>query len=553
MPVKIFFCYAHKDIKMLNELKKHLKGLQKNGVIESWCDQNISAGTEWESEIIRQLNAAQIILLLISADFMDSDHCYGVEMKRAIERHERGEARVIPVILRPVYWQYEVFSKLQPLPTEGRAITKWSIRDEAYKDITEGIAEVIKELSVKEERTKVHQVQENPSNNISRVVKKRALLILAGGRPSADILTMRYLQPHLIVVITPPEWTHQKIYIDIAQTIPSSVIRFISGVDAYDIQTCIDACNEYFVAYPATEWDWTITTSSATKVMNLAGYEVAKEKDVPCWQVDFSHERILFLVKNAVVDTQRFFRLTVEQYVKSYGYTIDDKHSERKNPNERLKQWRDSARELVFSPDTEDILSGLRGRTIGAETFISHKLKDSALLLSLEKAGLLKVRYDGRRSDLRVGTTSPDSALFLTTDWWLILYVWQEIRNATVADDCRCNITMVNGHLRLEIDLALTYRSRLLIAEFRATGSVFGLKQYLLRLDSTANLLGGEYVSKVLIINRQSAVNSSSNRYFDEFWEEAKQRKIVIITKEDLPNIAAILKREMISPTYARF
>src|SRR5947209_3432439 len=99
MPIKIFICYAHEDELLLNKLKAHLSTLQRHGFIELWHDRDISAGTEWESEITGQLNTAQIILLLVSPSFMESDYCYSTEMKRAMERHGRGETRVIPIIL----------------------------------------------------------------------------------------------------------------------------------------------------------------------------------------------------------------------------------------------------------------------------------------------------------------------------------------------------------------------------------------------------------------------------------------------------------------------
>src|SRR5258706_12668328 len=119
MPVRIFFCYAHEDEALLNKLKAHLKPLQRQGLIDTWHDRDISAGTDWEREIGEHLNSAQIILLLISPDFMDSDYCYSIEMQRAIERHERGEVRVIPVILRPTLWQQTSLGELQALPTDA--------------------------------------------------------------------------------------------------------------------------------------------------------------------------------------------------------------------------------------------------------------------------------------------------------------------------------------------------------------------------------------------------------------------------------------------------
>lgn len=102
MSIKIFFCYAREDEILRKGLEKQLRALMRQGLIDVWYDREISAGTEWERELDKQLNTAQIILLLVSPDFMDSDYCYGVEMKRAMERHEQGDAHVIPIILRPV-------------------------------------------------------------------------------------------------------------------------------------------------------------------------------------------------------------------------------------------------------------------------------------------------------------------------------------------------------------------------------------------------------------------------------------------------------------------
>src|SRR5579863_6395499 len=102
MPLKIFFCYAHEDEALLNKLKTHLRPLQRQGLIEMWHDRDINAGTQWEREIDKHLNIAQIILLLISPDFMDSEYCYSKEMFRALELQKRDEAQVIPIILRPV-------------------------------------------------------------------------------------------------------------------------------------------------------------------------------------------------------------------------------------------------------------------------------------------------------------------------------------------------------------------------------------------------------------------------------------------------------------------
>src|SRR5947209_12812087 len=97
-PVEIFCCYSRKDQQLLNALKAQLMPLQRQGLLKLWAATDISAGTEWEKEITKHLNTAQIILLLISPAFMNSDYCYSKEMARAMERHEGGEARIIPIL-----------------------------------------------------------------------------------------------------------------------------------------------------------------------------------------------------------------------------------------------------------------------------------------------------------------------------------------------------------------------------------------------------------------------------------------------------------------------
>ncbi len=164
MAVKIFFCYAHEDEALLKKLKTHLKPLQRQGLINMWHDRDISAGVEWEREISEHLNAAQMILLLVSPDFMDSDYCYSIEMKRAVERHEQGEARVIPIILRHVYWQGDPLGKLQALPIDARPVKSWQDQDEALYNVVGGIRKVVEEISMLPFSRESQQIKEGPSD-----------------------------------------------------------------------------------------------------------------------------------------------------------------------------------------------------------------------------------------------------------------------------------------------------------------------------------------------------------------------------------------------------
>jgi hypothetical protein len=117
--------------------------MRRQGIIDSWHDRQIQPGSEWAGEIDAHLDSAQIILLLISADFLASDYCYDIELKRAMERHETGTACVIPIILKPVDWHGAPFGKLQALPKNAQAITTWSNPDEAFLNVAQGLRKAV--------------------------------------------------------------------------------------------------------------------------------------------------------------------------------------------------------------------------------------------------------------------------------------------------------------------------------------------------------------------------------------------------------------------------
>lgn len=141
--VSLFFSYSHKDEVLCDELRVHLKMLERNGVISSWHDRRIAAGDEFDKSIDGHMEEAGVILLLVSPDFLASDYCYDIEMKRAMERHEAKSARVIPVILRPSDWKTAPFGRLLATPTDGKAVTMWANKDEAFLDVTRMIRQAV--------------------------------------------------------------------------------------------------------------------------------------------------------------------------------------------------------------------------------------------------------------------------------------------------------------------------------------------------------------------------------------------------------------------------
>jgi hypothetical protein len=131
----VFMSYSHKDESLRDQLEAHLALLKNQGLIDAWHDRRILAGAEVDDAIFEKLEAANVILLLVSSDFISSQYCYSREMMRAMERHEAGEARVVPVILRHCDWHGAPFGKLLAVPRDGKPVTAWADRDEAFADV----------------------------------------------------------------------------------------------------------------------------------------------------------------------------------------------------------------------------------------------------------------------------------------------------------------------------------------------------------------------------------------------------------------------------------
>ena len=143
-PLSVFYSYSHKDEDLRLELEAHLAALRRSGLISEWHDRMIDAGQQWKNQIDQHLDSANLILFLISADFINSGYCMDVEVARALERHKRREAVLVPIILRPVLWQViPCLEELQALPKNALPIIQWTPRDLAYVSVCEGILRLV--------------------------------------------------------------------------------------------------------------------------------------------------------------------------------------------------------------------------------------------------------------------------------------------------------------------------------------------------------------------------------------------------------------------------
>lgn len=146
--LKIFISYSHKDEIYLEKLQTHLSPLIRNKLISIWHDRKIVPGSNWTNEINNELEKSDLILFLISADFIASDYCFGVEVKRALQKDKNKESVVIPIILRHCDWKLLQFSDLQALPTDAKPICSgfWESEDLAFLNIAEGIKIIANEF-----------------------------------------------------------------------------------------------------------------------------------------------------------------------------------------------------------------------------------------------------------------------------------------------------------------------------------------------------------------------------------------------------------------------
>ena len=145
-PIEVFISYSHKDEALKDELYVHLANLKHQRKIQPWQDRDIESGDEWDAEIKARLESAGIILLLVTPRFIASDYCFGKEMKRAMERHDEGSAKVIPIMMKPCDWKGTPFSKLQALPKDAKPVTTWRDQDEALLDAVNGIRRAVESL-----------------------------------------------------------------------------------------------------------------------------------------------------------------------------------------------------------------------------------------------------------------------------------------------------------------------------------------------------------------------------------------------------------------------
>lgn len=157
--LSLFFSYSHADEKYRDELEIHLAILKRENVISVWHDRRIDAGSSIDDEIDSNLDTADIVLLMVSANFLASDYCYENELLRALENHKNAKSIVIPVIVHPCDWKKSIFGHLRATPTDGQPISKFPNIHDAYLCVVKDIRKAVKKLGVSGAQPKVARTE----------------------------------------------------------------------------------------------------------------------------------------------------------------------------------------------------------------------------------------------------------------------------------------------------------------------------------------------------------------------------------------------------------
>jgi len=144
--LSLFISYSHKDELFRDELRGALTAYERKGELTAWDDTCIVAGQKWEAEILGKLERADIVVLLLSNDFIRSDYCYLKEMKRAVESDAAGECAIVPVVVRACAFQKLELGQIQAILPGGKPIKQNKDRDAAWLKVTNELDRVMAKL-----------------------------------------------------------------------------------------------------------------------------------------------------------------------------------------------------------------------------------------------------------------------------------------------------------------------------------------------------------------------------------------------------------------------
>jgi hypothetical protein len=383
--------------------------------------------------------------------------------------------------------------------------------------------------------------------------KKKALLILIGGRQMPNFLTAQSLHPDVILPIASPEGLK-----DSWEKIKPALNRLNLSVaepkevDAFDLNEIKEKCREAFADFPDYEWVFNITCG--TSVMSIGAFEIAKEKGISAWYLDTNTRRVAVLCGQSP-ETDPYF-VKIPDYLLSYGRRVGK--SGINNPTESLKNYtRKLASDASATTDFQHALAkAVQGKNVLKANNLELEIETPAepvrsLFYAAQQTGLLQNLREVDSAKLKFTLPDYEKYAFLNGGW-LEFYVWLVANDLNKFDDTAYSLTIPTDGDQKEIDFALSYSGALLIAECKTDAKPFKTK-YLEKLVSVSSLIGANFVGKIFITNQ---FPDDSNSAVKDFFNQAKARQIVVVTGKELKDLGEILIKEAgvggKRPTYNR-
>lgn len=289
--VEIYISYAQNDENLRIELENHLKVLETTNIISIWHYRKIIAGSEWRSEIDEHLRSSQIILLLISSDFIASEYCYGQEMHIAIERHYNNEAIVIPIILRAVDGlELTPFGKLNVLPKNTEPITSWNNLDEAFSNVVKGVRERIERFFNKNNNVYEEEIDNKFSEkyirNVNKEIEKSNILL-------KDNMSLRVI--HNRLKESAPYTYRNDFILKILEKLKENKVAVITGLGGIGkTQLAANYITNYINEYKLIGW---INASDAVSIQN-SYIELVEKLDLGFLDININQDTISRYIKN---------------------------------------------------------------------------------------------------------------------------------------------------------------------------------------------------------------------------------------------------------------
>ncbi len=403
---------------------------------------------------------------------------------------------------------------------------------------------------------------------------QKALLTLFGGRsflPTALLLI--HEKPNIVVAISSQQ-SHQDLP-QLEQAIEKfkrelsfeCTLETPEGIDAFDVEKIQEVCENAVEKHSEMEWIFDIT--GGTALMSIAAYEVARKfrnefsKPVKCWYLNTAQTRVIRLVGES--PDKSIFHINVDAYATAYKHNLKPSIFEGIQNNSK-KEWLLFAQKLGKHPRYITLVKEVMSKIGNRPAVNTPKLYQISELSNETYVLLEEAQRVGLLSQLKKETDSSISFKLsyqqdkFLNGGWLEAYVWDEARQlrdetGTMAlfDDCRWN-QILDGDTGNELDVAMTYKAQLIIAECKTGDRGTFSPDTIYKWDSVANSFGGRFVGKLLITSLLPPKETERGAFqsYQDFLARAHSKQVVVITADQLPDIGNILKQEAIKPTYPR-